>query len=200
MVRDEVSNPPPTADTEEGHAAKRMFAMLYDDLHRVAVRELRRNSGVTLSPTTLLHETFLNSSVRDFAELSDRGRFMVYASRAMRGLIIDYLRRKNSAKRGGEIDFISLPEELRDVVQSDIDVNQLHEALDGLASIDPRLAQCVDLKFFCGFSVAEIAQLWNVSERTVHRDWEKARVLLSGLIDGLADQSARAQHEILAAG
>jgi RNA polymerase sigma factor (TIGR02999 family) len=184
IVEGEVSKLTPVGRNEDA-GANRMFAALYDDLHRVAVHQLRCNSGVTLSPTTLLHETFLNSSVREFAQLSDRGRFMVYASRAMRGLIIDYLRRGTSKKRGGEFKFISLPEELQHAVQNGIGVEELREALDSLESMDPRLAECVDLKFFCGFSFAAIAQLWGVSERTVHRDWEKARVLLNRLIEGL---------------
>ena len=185
MAEGEGSISAPRINTDEGRAAVRLFAALYEDLHRVARRELRRHVGVSLSPTTLVHETFLSSSVRGFAEMSDRGRFMVYASRAMRGLIIDYLRRKNAVKRGREIDFVSLPDELQAAMQSDISVEQLQEALDALAGIDARLAQCVDLKFFCGYSFADIARLWDVSERTVQRDWDKARLLLNDLIMGL---------------
>jgi RNA polymerase sigma factor (TIGR02999 family) len=185
MVEGVVSKRTPTVNTDDRCGADRMFAVLYEDLHRVAVRELRRNSGATLSPTTLLHETFLNGSVREFAELSDRRRFMVYASRAMRGLIIDYLRRGNAKKRGGEIEFISLPEDLQHAVAGDVGIDQLREALDALTTMDARLSECVDLKFFCGFSFSDIAQLWSVSERTVQRDWEKARLLLNRLIAGL---------------
>jgi RNA polymerase sigma factor (TIGR02999 family) len=184
MIEAEASKLTPTVNTEDGSGADRMFAVLYEDLHRIAERELRRNSGATLSPTTLLHETFLNGSVREFAELADRRRFMGYASRAMRGLIIDYLRRSNAQKRGGEFEFIPLPEELHQSVPGDIGIDRLREALDALASMDARLAECVDLKFFCGFSFIDIAHLWDVSERTVQRDWEKARVLLNRLLGG----------------
>lgn len=187
-----VSNLTPAIDAGDG--VNRLFAVLYADLHRVAVRQLQRNSGVTLSPTTLLHETFLNGSVRDFAQLSDQGRFMAYASRAMRGIIIDHLRRGNSKKRGGEFDFISLSEELQHAVQMGIGIDELREALSSLENIDSRLAECVDLKFFCGFSFTDIAQLWGVSERTVHRDWEKARVLLNRLINGLAEERKSTGH------
>jgi RNA polymerase sigma factor (TIGR02999 family) len=184
MVEGEVSKLTPRVDKADGSGADRMFAVLYDDLHRIAERELCRNSGATLSPTTLLHETFLNASVRDFAELGDRRRFMGYASRAMRGLIIDYFRRGSALKRGGEFEFVPLPEELHDTVSSDIGIDGLREALDALASMDARLAECVDLKFFCGFSFVDIAHLWGVSERTVQRDWERARLLLNRLIAG----------------
>lgn len=185
MAEREASPPASMGNTECGPAADRMFAALYDDLHRIAAREVRRNSGVTLSPTTLLHETFLNGSVRDFAELSDRGRFMVYAARAMRGLIIDYLRRGNAKKRGGEFEFIALTDELQHFTQDDFAIDRLRDALDSLATMDPRLAECVDLKFFCGFSVHDIAEFWGVSERTVQREWEKARLLLNRLLGGL---------------
>jgi RNA polymerase sigma factor (TIGR02999 family) len=182
MAGKEASEPAPTMESSSRARGDRLFAALYDDLRRVAEREVRRNSNVTLSPTTLLHETFLNGAVRDFAELADRGRFMVYASRAMRGLIIDYLRHRRAQKRGGEIDFIQIDEEVHDVAVEADGLRYMEEALQELEKIDPRLVQCIDLKFFCGFSFAEIARFLDISERTVQRDWEKARVLLSDLI------------------
>ena len=171
-----------TADTGDGRARDRLFAALYDELHRMASRELRRNAAATLSPTTLLHETFLNVALRESAEFADRPRFMAYAARAMRGLIIDYLRRGNAKKRGAEFEITALNDDLPLCAEDNIEVERLREALDSLAKIDARLAECVDLKFFCGFSFAEIAQLWEVSERTVQRDWDKARLLLNRLI------------------
>jgi len=174
------------ADVGDGRARHRLFAVFYNELHRMATRELRRNSSMTLTPTTLLHETFLSLSMRDSAEFDDRSRFMAYAARAMRGLIVDYLRRGNAQKRGREFEITSLPEESLPALQSDLEVEQLHEALDMLSVLDARLAECVDLKFFCGLSFGDIAQLWQVSERTVQRDWDKARLLLNRLISGLS--------------
>jgi RNA polymerase sigma factor (TIGR02999 family) len=187
MAEREQSKPVNTAGTsatgtKEGRIADKYFSVLYEELHRVAVRELRRNSAAVLSPTTLLHETFLNVSLRDSAELADRPRFMAYASRAMRGLIIDHLRRGNAQKRGSEFEIVSLSEELQIDVRNDVEMDRLRDALDVLNSLDPRLAQCVDLKFFCGFAFRDIALLWNVSERTVLRDWDKARLLLHRLL------------------
>lgn len=184
MVEEEVPQAEPVASKAREAGVDKMFAALYEDLHRMAVRELRKNSGAPLSPTTLIHETFLNGSVREFAELSDRGRFMIYAARAMRGLIIDSLRRGDAKKRGSEFEFIPLPEELPHTADGDLDVDRLTDALDALVQINPRLAECVDLKFFCGFSFVDIAELWGVSERTVLRDWEKARLLLNRLMNG----------------
>lgn len=186
MVEGEAAKRTPGGSMEDQRGPDRMFAALYEDLRRAARRELSRNSGAALSPTTLLHETFLNRSVREFAGLGDRRRFMSYASRAMRGLIIDCLRRNSAQKRGGEFEFISLPDELDENVTGDVAIERLREALDALAGMDARLAECVDMKFFCGFSFVDIADLWGVSERTVQRDWEKARLLLNRLICGAA--------------
>jgi RNA polymerase sigma factor (TIGR02999 family) len=185
MLEGEATLLAPMVNADSGGGAERMFAALYDDLHSVAVRELRRNAAATLSPTTLLHETYLNGSVRKLAGMSDRRRFMRYASRAMRGLIIDYLRRGQAKHHGDALEFLALPENLPHEAASDIGIDPLREALDALSALNPRLSECVDLKFFCGFSFAEIARLWNVSERTVQRDWSKARLLLNRLIAGL---------------
>src|SRR5690349_10586619 len=101
MVEGEAQLLAPLANADGGSGgAERMFTALYDDLHRVAVRELRRNSAATLSPTTLLHETYLNGAVRELAGMADRRRFMRYASRAMRGLIIEFLRRGQAQQHG----------------------------------------------------------------------------------------------------
>jgi len=171
-----------SADADSAQQRERLFAALYDELHRMAQRELRRNAAATLSPTTLLHEAYLNLSQRDSAPFADRAKFMAYASRAMRGLLIDYLRSRQAQKRGGEFEITSLPTELPEVA-GDTDMSKLGEALDQLATVDARLAECVDLKFFCGFSFMDIAAMRSVDERTVRRDWEKARILLHQMLD-----------------
>ena len=107
-----------------------------------------------------------------------RSRFMAYASRVMRGLIIDYARGRHAQKRGGQFEITSLGTEVAELVPDSRELARISDALDELGSIDPRLAQVVDLKFFCGFSFAEIAAMQAVSERTVQRDWEKARIYL----------------------
>lgn len=167
--------------TETGRENRdRLFDALYRELHRVAERELRRNATVTLSPTTLLHETYLSMS-RGSDPIGGRAQFMSYAGRAMRGLLIDYLRSRQAQKRGGQFEITTLPTELP-LTDEEVETEKLSAALDELAKVDARLAQCVDLKFFCGYSFAQIAELWAVSERTVQRDWDKARVLLNRLI------------------
>ena len=168
------------------HARDELFVSLYDALKKMARRELHRGAGVSLTPTTLLHETYLNLSQRDSLAFSDRGQFMAYAARAMRGLIIDYMRSRHAQKRGGNVHITSLPTELphahEELDGQTLRIDELNDALESLEKIDARLAQCVDLKFFCGLSFIEIAELREVSERTVQRDWDKARVLLKRII------------------
>ncbi len=169
------------ARAEAGDPAARdaLFATLYAELHRLAQSHLHRSGGrLTLGTTTLLHEVYLDLARRDARAFPDRARFLGYASRAMRGLIIDYVRSKAAQKRGGELTFTTLDEARAPAGEMPADVERLGRALDELATLDPRLAELVDLKFFCGFSFTEIAALRGVSERTVQRDWAKARLLL----------------------
>ena len=160
-------------------AADALFTELYSELHRMAKRELaRRGSPASLSVTTLLHEAYLDISGRDGASFPDQARFMGYAAKVMRGIIIDYARNRRALKRGGEFEITSIEED--DFVDP-ADFNQLSsisDALDQLAKVEPELAEVIDLRFFCGFTFAEIASMQRLSERTVQRRWEKARIYL----------------------
>ena len=133
---------------------------------------------LTLSVTTLLHEAYLDMAAHDDSSFPDRARFMGYAARVMRGLIIDHARSRGAIKRGGEFEITSLGP---DVVENPGDAKELasvSDALDELAKVEPELATVVDLKFFCGFSFAEIGAMQKLCERTVQRRWEKARIYL----------------------
>jgi RNA polymerase sigma factor (TIGR02999 family) len=169
------------AGTGESPAAKEaLFAELYAELHRIARRELARSSGsVTLSPTTLLHEAYLSISARESAAFVDAPHFLAYAARAMRGLIIDHVRNRHAQKRGGQFELTSI--ETSDGAPAAAALRQLtqiSDGLDALAKAEPALAELVDLKFFCGFAFTEIAAMRGVSERTILRQWEKARIFL----------------------
>jgi RNA polymerase sigma factor (TIGR02999 family) len=167
--------------TESGDRSAKdtLFATLYEELHRLAKSQLARNGpGVTLSPTTLLHEAYLDIAGREAASFPDEGRFMAYAAKVMRGLIIDYVRNRQARKRGGGFEITSLEDEIVGTVANEGELVRTSVALDSLALVDTSLAEVVDLKFFCGFSFAEIAAMRGVSERTVQRRWEKARVYL----------------------
>ena len=174
------------AERGDRTAADQLFAALYSELHHLAKRELARNAlRMSLGATTLLHQAYLDLAEHN-GELSfpDRARFMAYASRVMRGLIIDQARNRHSQKRGGQFEITSFD---TDVVHAEVSVNlrelaEISDALDDLAKQEPTLAVIVDLKFFCGFSFAEIATMQGISERTVQRDWEKARIFLHRVI------------------
>jgi RNA polymerase sigma factor (TIGR02999 family) len=175
-------------DPELGRAAPELFSALYDELHRLAGRQIRRGGGsVTLSTTTLLHEAYLNICDRVGAEFPDRARFIGYAARAMRGIVIDHIRYSHAQNRGGNAVDVPLTGAaeahlIREVEQS-VDVHRLSDALDRLAELEPSLAELVDLRFFCGYELREIATLRGVSERTVQRSWRKARLLLRQQLD-----------------
>lgn len=170
---------PPDPPPELG-APEDLFGLLYTELHDLAKRHLyRQGRDYSLGTTTLLHEAYLNVAARSDVRFPDRARFLGYASRAMRGLIVDYARRRAAAKRGGE--FHLLPLEDGDAAGPTMDptaLDELSEALDQLAGVDPALAELVDLHFFCGLDFVEIAGLRGVSDRTVQRDWKKARLIL----------------------
>ena len=167
------------AERGEEHAAEALFAALYADLHRLAKRELaRQGTPGTLGVTTLLHEAYLDIAGRDGASFPDRARFMGYASRVMRGLIIDHARNRHAQKRGGLFELTAFNTNVQENLIDDRELTRIGEALDELAAVDPELAQVVDLKFFCGFSFTEISAMRGVSERTVQRSWEKARLYL----------------------
>jgi len=165
---------------EGDEAAKdALFAALYADLHRLAQAQLRRSGGqLTLGATTLLHEAYLDIAKRDAVAFPDRYQFLAYASRAMRGLVINYVRNRQVQKRGGDLTFVELDESSLATPDPSAELEALGAALDSLAALQPDLAELVDLKFFCGFSFSEIATMRSVSERTIQRDWAKARLLL----------------------
>src|SRR6266542_3413273 len=149
------------ASAEQGDraAADALFTALYEELHRMARRELsKRGAGVTLGATTLLHDAYLDISGREGAAFPDRSR--------------------QAQKRGGQFEITSIRTDVAEAIPDVADLSQLSDALDELATVDARLARIVDLKFFCGFSFGEIAAMSGMSERTVQRDWEKARIYL----------------------
>jgi RNA polymerase sigma factor (TIGR02999 family) len=158
-------------------STKQLFASLYADLRDLAERQLRCNSGAPLSPTTLLHEAYLGMS-RGHAVFPDRDRFLGYAARVMRGLIIDFVRERRALKRGAGFHITQLPTEGGEAVPDDVELTRLSEALDDLAQREPRLAEVVDLKYFCGYTFEEIAAQRGSAARTIQRDWEKARLVL----------------------
>ena len=167
------------SDRGDREAAEALFGKLYAELRVMARRELaRRGGGISLGATTLLHQAYLDIAGRDDLAFPDEARFMGYAARAMRGLIIDHARNRRAQKRGGQFQITSFGTDNGENAASPAELSQISDALDELAKVDAALSQIVDLRFFCGFSLAEIAAMHGVSERTVQRQWEKARIYL----------------------
>ena len=165
------------AERGDQSAADVLFSTLYAELHRVAKRELARQAPVSLGATTLLHKAYIDIAGRDRMAFPDRARFMADASRVMRGLIIDYARSRSAQKRGGQFHITSVGEAIEPAAD-DRYLTCISDALDELGRTDSALAEIVDMKFFCGFTFAEIAAMKNISERTAQRQWEKARIFL----------------------
>lgn len=167
------------ADRHDRSAAEALFSVLYSELHRVARRELARNmGGCSLGATTILHKAYIDMSGREGQVFPDRPRFMAYAARVMRGLIIDHMRNRHAQKRGGQFEITSLRDDAVDHTADVRELTRISQALDELAGAEAALAEIVDLKFFCGFTFAEIAAMRGVTERTVQRQWQKARIYL----------------------
>jgi RNA polymerase sigma factor (TIGR02999 family) len=172
------------ADAGDAGAADTLFSALYADLHRLAAREVRRQGAESpLSATTLLHEVYLACAGREGAAFPDEARFLAYAAKAMRGVLIDRVRHRDAQRRGGGAVAATLDS---GYAQSGADAEELvaiHGALQSLEEVDAALAHVVDLHFFCGFSFVEIAAVQGVSLSTVQRQWVKARTILRHMLD-----------------
>ncbi len=167
------------AERGDAAATSSLFSALYSQLHRLAKRELARQGvPVSLSATTLLHNAYIEIADKDGSSFPDRARFMGYAARVMRGLIIDHARNRQALKRGGHFEITTLGTGTDQVVVDHRELLRINEGLEELAKAEPGLAEIVDLKFFCGFTFAEIGAMKGTSERTVQRQWEKARIYL----------------------
>lgn len=171
------------ARVRDGDAAAldALFAELYPELRRLAHARLARGGRHTMLETTsLVHECYLKFAEAGRLDVNDRAHFLAYAARAMRSIIVDYARHRMREKRGGDAAHQTLNTELIDGLPAgDEQIVRVHEALDELARRDARLVQVVEMRYFAGLSEQEIAASLGVTERTVRRDWEKARLLLA---------------------
>ncbi len=157
-----------------------VFSALYDDLRRLARARLRQHQTMTMLDTTsLVHESYMKLVGAGALPVEDRHHFFAYASRVMRSVIVDFARARLAERRGGDAEHLALSTEISNQVAApENDALKVHEALAVLEQADARLAQVVEMRYFGGLTEAEIAEALGVSERTVRRDWEKARLLL----------------------
>lgn len=157
-----------------------LFAMLYQDLRKLARSRLRLSETITLLDTTsLVHESYMRYlNARELA-FADRGKFFAYAASVMRSIVVDEVRKRHAERRGGSAEHVQLDTGSVDAMATDDDqIVRVHEALDELATLDPRLARVVEMRYFAGLTEVDIAGALGLTERTVRRDWNKARALL----------------------
>lgn len=169
---------------DEGAAAQ-AYALLYGELKRVARSKLRRHEAITLLDTTsLVNESFLKLLGHRAQPLRDREHFFAYAARVMRSVIVDFARARRTERRGGDVEVVTLDTGLSaQLADPRSDVLRIDEALEVLAAAEPRLARVVELRWFAGFTEVQVAEILGLTERTVRRDWNKARLLLAAALD-----------------
>ena len=166
------------AAAARGHDA--LFDALYPQLRRLAHAQLRRNEPVTLLDTTgLVHEAWLRLAGNEGTPVHDRGFFLGCASRVKRFIVIDFVRQRHAQRRGGAHTHVTLDTAIGETATlHDEQVLRLHEALEELAQVDERLVRIVEMRSFGGLSEVEIAATLGVTDRTVRREWRRARALL----------------------
>jgi RNA polymerase sigma factor (TIGR02999 family) len=174
-------------------ALERLVPLMYEDLRRVARRQLdREGGGHTLQTTALVHEAYLKLAGGGTVSATSRAHFLAIAARAMRQVLVDYARRRKAAKRGGGVVSVTLGDEPTPADTSAEDILALDEALQQL---DPRQRQVIECRFFGGMEEKDIAAALGVSERTVRRDWVKARAWLYQALYPGGERDAGAEEE-----
>jgi RNA polymerase sigma factor (TIGR02999 family) len=168
----------------EAGAQDDLFAAAYPELKKLARARLRDGGRNTVLDTTaLVHESYLKFVNGGQLRAEDRRAFFAYASSVMRSVIIDAVRERQAERHGGGAERLTLHTQLLDSANGDNeDLLRVHEALDVLAQAEPRLAQVVEMRYFGGYTEAEIAEALELTERTVRRDWDKARLLLAAML------------------
>ena len=165
----------------DGSARDALFALLYDELKRLARRQLRGSASPTLDTTGLVHDTYLKLAAPGTLTLHGRKHFFVLAAKAMRQIVIDHARARAAGKRGsGALQSVTLSDALEQAAQevAPDKLLELDRALTELEASQPRLSSLIELRFFTGLDLAEIAAMQEVSERTLNRDWRRARAEL----------------------
>jgi RNA polymerase sigma factor (TIGR02999 family) len=165
----------------DAQARDALFAAAYTELHRLARARLRDGGRDSVLDTTcLVHESYLKFVTAGELRAEDRRAFFAYASQVMRSVIVNSMRERLAEKRGGDARPLTLSTKLSaNIAENEETVLKVHEALEDLEKVDQRLAQVAQMRYFGGYSEAEIAETLAVTERTVQRDWEKARLILA---------------------
>jgi RNA polymerase sigma factor (TIGR02999 family) len=180
---DAMDAPPPAPPTAPP-SVQALFPLLYNELRRLARSRLAAGGRHTLLDTaSLVHEAFLRMQREGGVSLNDREHFLAYAATTMRSVVIDFVRRRNADRRGGGVEHVTLDTRAAEQLgASDDEILAVHDALETLAKVDPRLVSVVEMRYFAGLSDAEIAAALGLSDRTVRRDWDRARLLLAEML------------------
>lgn len=168
----------------EPGAQDTLFAAAYGELRKLARSRLRDGGRNTVLDTTaLVHESYLRFLGGGQLRSDDRRAFFAYASRVMRSVIIDAVRERQAERRGGDLQRLTLDTQVAgNLPAGEDELMRVHEALDMLAQAEPRLAKVVEMRYFGGYTEIEIAEALDLTERTVRRDWDKARLLLGAML------------------
>lgn len=169
------------SDPAGGGARPELFSLLYRELHQLAHSRLRKNEPVTLLDTTsLVHETYLRVARAGRLDIASRPQFLAYAAHVMRSIVVDFVRQRRADCRGGDQQRLPLDTGAAESMRSPEDeIMRVGDALDELAKVDQRLASVVEMRYFGGLTDDDIAAALGVNGRTVRRDWQKARLILS---------------------
>jgi RNA polymerase sigma factor (TIGR02999 family) len=182
---DDVDSPDMEAEKPPGPGSVHaLFPALYNELRRLARSRLADGGRHTLLDTSaLVHEAFLRMQRGGGVEVKDREHFMAYAATTMRSVVIDFVRRRSAERRGGVAEHVTLNTvAAQSLGASDDEILAVHNALDTLAKVDARLVQVVEMRYFAGLTDAEIGTALGVTDRTVRRDWDRARLLLADML------------------
>jgi len=165
-------------------ALESLWSGLYPDLKQMARARLRRSGQHTLLDTTgLVNDAYVRVAGAAALKEASPGQFLAYASRAMRSVVIDLVRERHALRHGGDLARITLNTAVIDAASFEDEPLRVDDALHELAKVEPRLSQVVEMRYFGGFTETEIGAALGVTERTVRRDWDKARMLLRAMLD-----------------
>jgi RNA polymerase sigma factor (TIGR02999 family) len=171
-------------EREHSAALDAAFSAWYPELKQIAHARLYR-SGLngSMQTTALVHDSYMKLAGGPDRQFSNRLQFLAYASRTLRSIVIDTIREERALRHGGDLDLVTLDTAIQEGVGAGIDVEDVNAAMEDLAKLDPALARLVEMRFFGGMTAVEIAGALGISERSVQREWSKARALLLTMIE-----------------
>ena len=171
-------------ESRDNSKLDQVFAAHYADLKKIAHSRLR-GTGLqgAMQTTALVHDSYLRLSTLPELAFTDRVQFLAYSSRVLRSIVVDLVREQRALRRGGDLELVTLDTAAGEGIPGSVDIEVVNDALDDLAKLEPALARLVEMRFFGGMSEAEIAQALGISQRTVSREWNKARALLLTLVE-----------------